>query len=94
MKRSGRTKVNINSNGVEVITDDNNDDNYRYNKGEPMNKIDSMKMKLENEKQKVKDSLEKAKQKIEQQLEKIGNNTEPAPLSSQLPAYNAMISID
>ena len=92
--RSGRTKVNINSNGVEVITNDNNDDNYRYNNGEPMNKLDSMQMKLQKEKQKVKDSLEKAKQKIEQQLEKIGNNTEPAPLSSQLPAYNAMISID
>ena len=91
--RSGNTKVNINSNGVEVITN-NNDDNYRYNAGEPLNKIDSLKMNMEKEKQKIKDSLEKAKQKIEQQLEKIGNNTEPTPLSSQLPVYNPMINID
>ena len=93
--RSGSTRVKINSSGVEVITNDNSDDNYRYNNsGEPMNKIDSMQMKLQKEKQKVKDSLEKVKQKIEQQLEKIGDNTEPAPLSSQLPVYNAMINID
>ena len=44
---------------------------------EPMNRLDSLKMKLENEKQKIKDSLEKAKQKIEKQLEKIGDNNEP-----------------
>lgn len=91
--RSGQTKININSHGVEVITNDNTD-NYRYNNNEPMNKIDSMKMKLENEKQKIKDSLEKAKQKIEQQLEKIGDNMEPTPLSSQLPAFNPMVNID
>ena len=59
-----------------------------------MNKIDSMKVKLENEKQKIKDSLEKAKQKIEQQLEKIGDNIEPAPLSSQLPALSPMMEIN
>ncbi len=92
--RSGSTRVNINRNGVEVITNDNNDDNYRYNNGEPMNKIDSMKIKLENEKQKVKDSLEKVKQKIEQQLEKIGDNTDPVPLSATLPVFNPMVSID
>ena len=94
--KQGRTKVTINSNGIEVITDENNNgnDNYRYNGGEPMNKIDSMKAKLENEKQKIKDSLEKAKQKIEQQLEKIGSNVEPAPLSSQLPALSPMIEIN
>lgn len=94
--KAGRTRVTINSNGIEVITDENNNgsDNYRYNGGEPMNKIDSMKLKLEIEKQKIKDSLEKAKQKIEQQLEKIGDNIEPAPLSSQLPAYSPMMEIN
>jgi phage shock protein PspC (stress-responsive transcriptional regulator) len=91
--RSERTKVTINSSGVEVITG-NSDDNYRYNNGEPMNKIDSMKMNVEKEKQRVKDSLEKVKQKIEQQLEKISNNEEPTPLSSQLPVFNPMTSID
>ena len=90
-RRSGRTKININNNGVEVITD-NNDDNYRYNNGEPMNKIDSLNMKLEKEKQRVKDSLQKAKEKIEQQLEKIGGNIDPTPLSSQLPGFNPIMS--
>ena len=90
-RRSGRTNININSNGVEVITD-NSDDNYRYNNAEPMNKIDSLNMKLEKEKQKIKDSLQKAKEKIEQQLEKIGENIDPAPLSSQLPGFNPIMS--
>lgn len=92
-RSSNKTKVNINSNGVEVITNDD-EDNYRYKNTEPVNKLDSMKMKLENEKQKIKDSLEKAKQKIEQQLQKIGENAEPVPLSSQIPAFNLMMSIN
>ena len=94
--KDSRTRVTINSNGIEVITDENNNgnDNYRYNGGEPMNKIDSMKVKLEIEKQKIKDSLEKAKQKIEQQLEKIGDNTEPAPLSSQLHSLSPIMEIN
>jgi len=87
-----RTKVTINRNGVEVITNDN-DDNYRYNNGEPVNKIDSLKVKLETEKQRIKDSLEKAKQKIEKQLEKIGDNTQPAATSSQLHALSPMLEI-
>jgi phage shock protein PspC (stress-responsive transcriptional regulator) len=91
--RSGRTKININSNGVEVITDDNND-NYRYNESEPMKKIDSLKLNMEKEKLKIKDSLEKVKQKIEQQLEKIGNNNEPTPLNAQIPVYNPLIDIN
>jgi len=94
--KESRTKVRINSNGIEVTTDNNGNDqdNYRYNSGEPMNKIDSMKMKLESEKQRIKDSLEKAKQKIEQQLEKIGDNTEPAPLSSQLHSLSPLMEIN
>jgi len=88
-----RTRVNINRNGIEVITNDNDGDNYRYNNGEPANKIDSLKVKLETEKQRIKDSLEKAKQKIENQLEKIGGNNEPAPTSSQLHALSPMLEI-
>ncbi len=91
--RSNKTKVTVNSNGVEVITD-NTDDNYRYNNNEPMNKLDSMKVKLEKEQLRIKDSLEKAKQKIEQQLEKINNNDEPLPLSAQMPVYNPMMNIN
>ncbi len=93
--RKGRTRVNINSNGVEVITDDNSDDNYRYNNGEPINKIDSLNQKLQNEKKRLKDSLEKVKEKIEQQLDKIGaNNNDPMPLNAQLPVYSPMININ
>ncbi len=91
--RSNRTKVTVNSNGVEVITD-NPDDNYRYNNSEPINKLDSMKVKLEKEQLRIKDSLEKAKQKIEQQLEKINTNDEPMPLSAQMPVYNPMMNIN
>ncbi len=91
--RAGRTKVTINGDGIEVITDDNND-SYRYNKNEPMSKLDSMQLKMEKEKEKIKDSLEKAKQKIEQQLEKIGDNIEPTPVSYQMPVLNPMMSID
>jgi phage shock protein PspC (stress-responsive transcriptional regulator) len=91
--KEGKTRVTINGSGIEVTTD-NTDDNYRYNSGEPMNKIDSMKVKLEKEKQKIKDSLEKVKQKIEQQLEKIGDNNEPGPVSSRLSVFNPMLNID
>ena len=95
--KEGRTKVTINGNGIEVITDENgNDDNYRYNNGEPMNKLDSMKQKLEKEKQEIKDSLQKAKEKIEKQLEKISTNgnTEPTPLSSQLSVLSPVVNIN
>lgn len=95
-RENGRTRVRINKNGIEVTTDDKDDeDNYRYNNNsnEPVNKIDSLKTKLENEKQKIKDSLEKAKQKIENQLEKIGGNNEPPSTSSQLHALSPMMEI-
>lgn len=89
--RSGRTRININSKGVEVITDEA-DDNYRYNSDEPVNKIDSLKQGVEKEKQRLKDSLEKAKEKIEQQLDKIGGNIEPASLSGQMSSFDPVIS--
>jgi phage shock protein PspC (stress-responsive transcriptional regulator) len=95
--KEGHTKVTINGNGIEVITDENgNNDNYRYNNGEPMNKEDSIRTKMEKEQQKVKDSLEKAKEKIEKQLQKISdnNNIEPTPLSSQFPTFNPMMEIN
>lgn len=97
--RSGQTRVTINSNGVEVITNDDNNnsknDNYRYNSNDPVNKLDSLKLKLEKEKQIMKDSLQKAKEKIEQQLNKIGENEEPMPLSStHLPVFDPVMSIN
>jgi phage shock protein PspC (stress-responsive transcriptional regulator) len=68
-------KIKIDKNGVKV-QDGGNGDNYRYNSNESINKIDSMKQKLEKEQQRVKDSLEKVKQKVEKQLEKIEDKKE------------------
>lgn len=94
--KRGNTKVTINSDGIEIITDGNtnSDDNYRYNTDESMDKTDSLKTKQENEKQRIKDSLEKARQKIEQQLERIGENIEPTPLISQLPAFSPLMQLN
>ena len=50
------------------------DDNYRYDHNNTIDKIDSLKNKLEKDQQRIKDSLEKVKQNIEKQLEKIGVN--------------------
>ena len=91
--KPGRTRVTINEYGVEVKTE--NADNYRYNNGESMNKIDSMKIKLEKEQLQLKDSLQKVKDKIEKQLEKLDNNEDPAPLSLfKVPVYNLMNNIN
>lgn len=94
---NGRTRVTINKNGIEVITNDKeNDDNYRYNNnnnGLPVNKLDSIKLK-EIEKQKLKDSLlQKAKEKIEKEVGKMGGNTEPVSLGTQLPVGTTIMSI-
>jgi hypothetical protein len=90
-----KTRINIDANGVEVITNDNTDDNYRYNDGRPMDKADSLRMKQEKETKRIEDSLQKAKEKIDQQLEKIRDNNEPeSPLSSQVPIINPMMNID
>lgn len=90
--KTGRTRVTINRNGVNVVTD--NEDNYRYDESQPMNKLDSLKQKLYREEQLLKDSLEKAKEKINRQLEKMDNN-EPMPLSAYtLPMYGPVININ
>ena len=64
----GGKKINIDENGVKI------DDNYRYDHNNTIDKIDSLKNKLEKDQQHIKDSLEKVKQNIEKQLEKIGVN--------------------
>jgi len=78
--RRNRSNIKINEHGVEINTEDNgndNGDNYRYSPGttttpsEPANRIDSLKQKLDLEKQRTKDSLKKAIEKTQQQLEKI-----------------------
>ncbi len=88
-KTKGKTRVGTDGTVIE------SGDNYRYNSGEPMNRIDSMKMKLEKEQLKIKDSLQKVKDNIEKQLEKIGNNDEPDPVSKvNMSAYDPMMSIN
>jgi phage shock protein PspC (stress-responsive transcriptional regulator) len=92
--KNGQTKVNINKNGIEIITDENgNDDNYRYNNGEPVKKTDSIKLKPE-EKQRIKDSLfQKAKEKIEKELGKNQDAVRPSDMSTGLPIINPMADI-
>ena len=90
-RKKAKTKTRIGTDGTVIESGDN----YRYNNGEPMNRIDSMKMKLEKEQLKIKDSLQKVKEKIEQQLEKIGNNDEPGPVSKiNQSVYDPMMSIN
>ena len=92
--KAGHTKVTINENGIEVITNDNNsDDNYRYNNGEPVKKTDSIKLKLE-EKQRIKDSLfQKAKEKIEKELGKNQEGSRPSDMSTGIPGINPMADV-
>ena len=73
-------------------------DNYRYDSSSPVNKVDSMRQKLEKEQQHLKDSLEKAKEKIDKQLEKLGDNSDGGddPMStngSRLPMYGPLVTI-
>ncbi len=87
-----RVKMNVNDNTVTPT------DNYRYDNTTPMNKVDSMKQKLEKEQLHMKDSLEKAKEKIDKQLEKLGsnndNNDDPMSVNTyKLPVYGQMMNI-
>jgi phage shock protein PspC (stress-responsive transcriptional regulator) len=73
-------------------TEDYND-NYRYDSSTPVQKIDSLKLRLQQQLY-IKDSLRKAKEKIEKELEKIGNNepnNEPTALMNSFPAYNPLV---
>ena len=93
------THVKIDENGIEINTNsnDNDKDNYRYNDQpvNPVNKPDSVKQKIDREKQILRDSLKKASDKINQQLEKLKTNEDPMPLSeSRLPMYGPMININ
>ena len=91
-KKKGKRKTRVGTNGPVIEIE--SDDNYRYNNDEPMNKIDSMKMKLEKEQLRVKDSLQKVKDNIEKQLEKIGGNDDELPSSKlNMQFYDPMMSI-
>ena len=95
--RSGNTRVTVNKDGIEVITDDNSNDNYRYNEYDK--KADSLRSILEIKKQNKLDSIERVKQKLDSIKNKIENssNTEPGeePLSSLImPGFNILSSIN
>ncbi|MEO6550281.1 MAG: PspC domain-containing protein [Ferruginibacter sp.] len=94
--------VEINDNGERVIIDKNgvnineSSDDYRYNNSQPVNALDSMKLKLEREQKRTKDSLQRVKDNIDKQLEKIGKiEGEPEALSSYpLQSYLLLVNID
>lgn len=93
--RKGRTKITIDKNGVEIITNDNNntnEDGYRYDDNSKPNKVDTIMQKLKIEQNNIKDSLEKAKEKIEQQLDKIGTTGDAEPVSYKLAGYQSIFS--
>ena len=90
--RRTRARMNVNDNSG------NYGDNYRYDSSSPVNKVDSMRQKLEKEQQHLKDSLEKAKEKIDKQLEKLGDNSDGGddPMSTnggRLPMYGPLVTI-
>ena len=90
--RDGDKRVRINENGIttETITDDENDKNndengtYRYDSKTPLNKFDSMKIKIQKEEKRYNDSIEEAKKKISKQVEK-DINTETSMVYTILP---------
>jgi len=86
--RDGNNKITIDANGVNI------DENYRYDDGKNvMDKIDSLKNKLQKEQQQVKDSLEKVKERINKQLEKIDNSS--SSLNTEAASnFNSMLLIN
>jgi phage shock protein PspC (stress-responsive transcriptional regulator) len=79
--RDGKSRVRINENGISVdendeenkSTDDTESGTYRYDSKTPLNKFDSMKIKIQKEEKRFNDSIEEAKKKISKQVEKDAN---------------------
>jgi phage shock protein PspC (stress-responsive transcriptional regulator) len=79
--RDGKNRVRINENGISVDENDeeHKSDNetepgtYRYDSKEPLNKFDSMKIKIQKEEKRYNDSIEESKKKISKQVEKDAN---------------------
>ncbi|MEO5891264.1 MAG: PspC domain-containing protein [Ferruginibacter sp.] len=98
----GKDGIEINDEGKKIIIDkngikvDESKDGYRYDKTEPLDALDSIKLKLEKAQQRTKDSLEKVKENIDKQLEKIDNSKgETGALSSYpLQSYLLLVHID
>ncbi len=90
--RDGKNRVRINENGISVDeTDDENKTGdetepgtYRYDSKTPLNKFDSMKIKIQKDEKRYNDSIEEAKKKISKQVEKDAN-TETSMVYNILP---------
>lgn len=88
-------RIKVNKNGVKIDTNPDSDSGtYRYNSDAPPTKLDSLKIKLQQEEKKTKDSLQKAKEKIEKQLEKIDGNGGTAKLSFSLPGHDPLLFLN
>ncbi len=89
------SRKNRDSNGTKMQNE--NGDTYRYD-SKPAEKIDSLKLKLDKEKQRIKDSIKKDIEKSQKQLEKMAevkDNQQPASLSSyQMPLFIHMVNLD
>ncbi|MFN8244678.1 MAG: PspC domain-containing protein [Ferruginibacter sp.] len=88
------TPSRFEKNSTRVTVTSGDGDDYRYdNTTAPLNKVDSLKQKLEKEKQKLRDSLEKAKDKIDKQLEKMDNTEAPDPVTYyHMPGSDAVMT--
>jgi phage shock protein PspC (stress-responsive transcriptional regulator) len=90
-------KEKVDKNGIRMQDgdriNDGDEENYRYDKNSPAAKIDSLKLKLDNEQKRIKDSLQKVKERIDKQLEKMEGTADQsnAVSSYSLPAYNPML---
>ncbi len=80
--KDGKSKVTIDANGVQI------EDNYRYDEKKTIDKIDSLKTKLEKDQERRKDSLQKVKENIEKQLEKIDDSKTQ---KEEAMTYNTML---
>ncbi|MEO6404403.1 MAG: PspC domain-containing protein [Ferruginibacter sp.] len=88
--RDNDDDITIDENGVTV----NGNDNYRYDSLNKPTRIDSLRMKLDQEQRRTKDSLQKVKQQIDKQLEKIENKEDGGTaFVNTMPVYNLMLSV-
>ncbi len=88
--RDNDDDITIDENGVTI----NSSDNYRYDSLNKPDRIDSMRIKLQQEQRRTKDSLQKVKDAIDKQLEKIENKENGGTaFVNTMPVYNLMLSV-
>ena len=88
--RDNNDDIKMDENGINIIKPDG----YRYKDTMKMDKLDSLKLKLQQEQIRVKDSLQKEKTRIEKQLEKINNKSDGGmAMVNSMPVYNPLLSM-